>query len=252
MRPERTRNHALWALAGSLALHGVALWSLLPGRTVEPVPLSAPANATRVVLFDVASAPGAASAPALAPKSFQPGPVRSRPSRAPRVPDAPAPDAPAPQEPDLVQASVSEEAPSPANPPSPNGDLAVSEGGAEPVSGLAVVLSTEAESSSGGGRATGGASGGEGSPPAVTALHQRLAAAALRCYPDAARRFRARGEVVLSFCLDPAGNPREVARVASSGSVLLDRAATDCVLPGALPVPGAAGCYRVPVVFGKP
>jgi TonB family protein len=96
------------------------------------------------------------------------------------------------------------------------------------------------------------APGGGGPSPALAALHQRLAAAALRCYPEAARRFRTRGEVVVSFCLDPAGHARQVTPVASSGSALLDRAATDCVLPGALPMPGAAGCYRVPVVFGGP
>jgi len=61
-----------------------------------------------------------------------------------------------------------------------------------------------------------------------------------------------KGEVVLSFCLDAAGAATSVAPVTSSGSALLDRAATDCVLPGALPVPDAAGCYRVPVVFGAP
>lgn len=95
-----------------------------------------------------------------------------------------------------------------------------------------------------------GEAGGSAPNLAVQELHRRLAAAARRCYPTAARRFRARGTVTLSFCLDPAG-AASTSLARGSGFALLDRAATDCVLPGALPLPGAAGCYTVPVVFGE-
>lgn len=95
-----------------------------------------------------------------------------------------------------------------------------------------------------------GGAGGGVTQPRLEELHRRLAAAASRCYPDAARRFRARGRVTLSFCLDERGGAASASIAAGSGSALLDRAATDCVLPGALPLLGAAGCYTVPVVFG--
>lgn len=96
----------------------------------------------------------------------------------------------------------------------------------------------------------GGDPGGDAESMALAELHRRLAAAARRCYPNAARRFRARGTVMLSFCLEPGGGVASASVAQGSGSALLDRAAADCVLPGALPIPGVAGCYTVPIIFG--
>ncbi len=253
MKPERTRNRALWALAGSLALHGGALLWLVQGRAAAPAPPpAATASATRVVLFDVASPPGAGSVPAAARQErarvSPQAPVRSAPSRPSRSPEAPAAPSAAVESDSTDSVASAETSPAVAS-----AGAAPGEGwrgdDAAPV-GLASTANGPAGSPEDSGSG-GGVPGGRGSAPEIAELHQRLAAAALRCYPDAARRFRARGEVVVSFCLDGTGNATDVARVASSGSALLDRAATECVLPGALPVPGAAGCYRVPVVFGS-
>jgi len=80
-------------------------------------------------------------------------------------------------------------------------------------------------------------------------LHARLSEAARECYPPAARRFRLTGEVLLSFCLDGTGGFHSVQALKASGLELLDRAAVDCVLPQAAPLPGPAACLRVPVQF---
>lgn len=91
----------------------------------------------------------------------------------------------------------------------------------------------------------------EAAPLDTSALSQRLQQVALRCYPPAARRFRQTGEAQVRFCLDPAGTLRESKVTHSSGSELLDRAASDCVVPGAAPFgPEALGrCFEVPVRF---
>src|SRR5262249_51913079 len=83
-------------------------------------------------------------------------------------------------------------------------------------------------------------------PPRLAELHQRLASSAQRCYPPAARRLRLRGEVGLYFCLGADGLAQSQALRGSTGSALLDRAALECVLAGALPAPGIGGCARDP------
>jgi protein TonB len=90
---------------------------------------------------------------------------------------------------------------------------------------------------------------GAGSPSSTVLLMARLSAAALRCYPQEAVRFRLAGQAQLSFCLNVEGQASSVKLSRSSGSEVLDRAAAECVLPGALPLPGAAGCYELPVRF---
>lgn len=85
----------------------------------------------------------------------------------------------------------------------------------------------------------------------LIALHLRLARAAERCYPSAARRFRLTGEVQLSFCLDGSGAVSKLELKGSTGSPLLDRAARECVLPGAFPLGIQGGCYSVPVRFAS-
>lgn len=96
---------------------------------------------------------------------------------------------------------------------------------------------------------SGGGTGSGGPPPATALLMARLSAAALRCYPAEAVRFRLAGEAHLSFCLGAEGQASAVKLSRSSGSEVLDRAAAECVLPGALPLSGAAGCYELPVRF---
>jgi len=55
--------------------------------------------------------------------------------------------------------------------------------------------------------------------------------------------------VPLHFGLDAAGRPSDVRLLGTTGSELLDRAARDCVVPGALPLPPVPGCYTVEVRF---
>ncbi|MGQ0503916.1 MAG: TonB family protein [Myxococcaceae bacterium] len=80
-------------------------------------------------------------------------------------------------------------------------------------------------------------------------LHSRLAAAARSCYPSAARRFALKGAVRLKFALDPSGAATSSALEGSTGSPLLDRAALQCVLPRAAPLPALPGNYTVEVRF---
>lgn len=87
-------------------------------------------------------------------------------------------------------------------------------------------------------------------PVSDTALLQRqLVASARRCYPPAAKGYRLHGEVVLSFCVDGTGELASVALSGTTGSSLLDRAAHECVVQGALPLAAERGCYTVPVKF---
>ena len=92
---------------------------------------------------------------------------------------------------------------------------------------------------------------GPEAPLDTAALSRRLQQVALRCYPAAARRFRQTGEAQVRFCLDGAGALRESKVIHSTGSALLDHAATDCVVPGAAPFgPETFGrCFAVPVRF---
>jgi TonB family protein len=104
---------------------------------------------------------------------------------------------------------------------------------------------TEAGAASGGGGTGASLHGGR-----LGELHRRLAEAAVRCYPAAARRFRLRGEVPLHFCLDAGGAATALSLEGSTGSPLLDRSALECVVPGAQPLSGFEGCFLVPVRFG--
>lgn len=86
----------------------------------------------------------------------------------------------------------------------------------------------------------------------ISLVHARLAAAADRCYPAAARRFQQRGTVQLSFCTDAQGGTANASITHSSGAELLDAAARGCVLESAVPFPreASARCFSVPVRFG--
>ncbi len=83
-------------------------------------------------------------------------------------------------------------------------------------------------------------------------LHERLVAAAARCYPATARRFHQTGEVQLGFCLDATGGLARAEVRHPSGVPSLDAATLECVLPEAVPFPHAAAgqCFDVPVRFG--
>ena len=101
--------------------------------------------------------------------------------------------------------------------------------------------------SPGGGTGTGGSSAAS----LLAALSQRLAWSAERCAPAGTVRLTRRTVpgVPLHFCLDEAGRPSDVDLLGTTGSEALDRAARDCVVPGALPLPPAPGCYTVEVRF---
>ncbi len=85
----------------------------------------------------------------------------------------------------------------------------------------------------------------------TTELSRRLQQGARHCYPKAAERFRQRGTVEVSFCLDGAGALRTPTVAGSSGFALLDTAATSCVVPGAAPFeePAFGRCFTLAVRF---
>jgi protein TonB len=83
------------------------------------------------------------------------------------------------------------------------------------------------------------------------AVHARLRAAARRCYPPAARRFRLRGSAQVRLCAGPGGQVAQVDVVRSSGHRLLDVAARSCVVPAARPMPVEQGCYPLEVRFDE-
>jgi hypothetical protein len=99
--------------------------------------------------------------------------------------------------------------------------------------------------------ATADGADGQSSASLLGALSQRLAWSAARCAPgEVVRTTRhAIPGVPLHFCLDAAGRPSEVGLLGTTGSDVLDRAARDCVVPGALPLPAVPGCYTVEVRF---
>ncbi len=93
--------------------------------------------------------------------------------------------------------------------------------------------------------------GASGAASLLETLQRRLAWSAARCAPAAAVRLARHGVpgVPLHFCLDASGMPSGVGLLGTTGSDQLDRAARDCVVPGALPLPPAPGCYTVEVRF---
>jgi hypothetical protein len=97
-----------------------------------------------------------------------------------------------------------------------------------------------------------GAPGASDDPASLlAALSQRLAWSAERCAPPSVVRSARRPVpgVPLHFCLDATGQPSEVGLLGTTGSEQLDRAARDCVVPGAAPLPPVPGCYTVEVRF---
>jgi len=225
----RTRT----ALAVSTLLHAAVLGALV--LTVRPPPLSSPLSVRFLKLSPVEAlgpaARGAAGAAGPDVASASKPPVRREAPSGPAHAAAPRP----------LAALASEGAPSSSAPQPPAGPAATDTGASVPTGAAAGPLSL------GGGGAGAGATGGDGR---LSELHQRLAEAAVRCYPTAARRFRLQGEVPLHFCLDASGTATALRLQGSTGSPLLDRSALECVVPGAQPLSGFEGCFVVPVRFG--
>ena len=236
--------HGAVALAAALAL---AAQTPLPPRASTPRAQGAP---LRVALVHQGAslgppAGGVASVPAAPARSAAP-PMRAQ------VPPSLAPPPPAATEALALVAGGA------ALPPAGGDDAAAATpGGAAP---RGDAPASPAEASAGAGATSQAAvAGGGGGGPAVgaaaveEALSARLADAAARCYPLAARRYRLEGTAVVRFCLDAQGALASAEVRTPSGAALLDGAATACVVPGALPFPpGAGGCYRVPVHFVVP
>jgi protein TonB len=230
-RPVRAASSQRWlaaALVTSAAAHGLGAWWLWRMPPVRLAGVEATAEEAAVEVQVLASA-----APAGSP--------------APRPREAPRPSRPPEPEPMpgiVPGTSVEVDMPLTA-PPAQDPPPRLKPAGAPTLPAGSVVSDSSGELA---GRGAGTLAPTAG-PGASSELAARLAAAALRCYPAAAVRFRLRGEALVSFCLGEDGAARSAGVVRSSGSPLLDRAALECVLPGALPVAGAAGCYELPVHF---
>jgi TonB family protein len=94
-----------------------------------------------------------------------------------------------------------------------------------------------------------GASGETGGGPNLGAFVERLRKSAQRCSP---RRVGTGGEASLArvrFCVDALGKPEAVTLLQSTGDPRLDRAALECVIPGAAPLPATDRCLVVPLRF---
>jgi TonB family protein len=99
-----------------------------------------------------------------------------------------------------------------------------------------------------------GSVAGEARAPAQAGLDlgafvERLRRSAQRCAP---RRLAPGAEVSLArvrFCVDPSGQPEAVTLLQSTGDAQLDRAAVECVIPGAAPLPASDSCLVVPLRF---
>jgi TonB family protein len=232
----------------SLGLHGAVLLgaALLlratgaPTQAISPVAVkSARSNATRVALMGRSSAPRLeTSAAAGAAPSSPAAPVILRHR------------GPTPKQPQGVDAEVEaaaaalEEASAGGDSAGGDGLVGVLEHGSDALAGDALAA----------GKAETGVRQALEQPPVqrdLSRLSARLQAAAARCYPETARRFRQSGVATLEFCLDARGSLVRAAVQKSSGFAPLDEAATGCVLPGALPAGPevGAGCFTLPVRF---
>lgn len=228
-----------WALLVSVALH-VALLGLFPSsRTRTPPEGERVAGGPRELTF---TRVGLLARSAPAPAS----PAAPTPSTPPRTASRPGHEPVAGGE--LPLAAPSE----------PTGEPVAAEEGHDDAQGEGGEGGASPDAASDGG-AMGvvslapSAPAGEAREVDLTALmHARLAAVADGCYPPAAKRFRQRGTVQLSFCADASGAASATRVVESSGAALLDAAARGCVLEKAAPFPAEAGgrCFTVPVRFG--
>jgi TonB family protein len=91
--------------------------------------------------------------------------------------------------------------------------------------------------------------GGSAAEPDLGLFVERLKRSARRCSP---RRLGPGGEASLArvrFCVSRSGRPEAVTLLQSTGDARLDRAAVDCVIPGAAPLPASDRCLVVPLRF---
>lgn len=209
-------SRARWLgwLGASLGVHAL-LWGWAALRPSPPQASLAPARSGTGVDVDLVAPEGRPSAPpraAVKARNFRPVVAR---------------------------------APSPVSEASEGSEGSTSEGPSAPEPGQS------ATAAAGDGNGSGSGSG-DGPPPAVDlrALSARLAEAARACYPAAARRFHATGEVELAFCAGADGRALSVSLRGTTGSSALDAAAQECVLDRAAPLPVTQGCYVLPVHFG--
>lgn len=246
----------------SLGAHGAALlllWALAPERPPPAEPrraAKAAGLATRVALLGRAPALSAGSAAAVAPAAERPAPprvvvLRNRgPVRRQPVSVDPEFSAGEPESSEAFGAAGLEGALG-------GGSSGAEAGAAEGGDGLAGVLAHSANALGGDPRAAIAAPAEarvalERPAPDLSRLQAKLTAAAARCYPEGARRFRQSGVTTLEFCLDARGALVRSSVKQSSGSGLLDGAAQGCVLQGALPAGPEVGqgCFALPVRFG--
>jgi TonB family protein len=80
------------------------------------------------------------------------------------------------------------------------------------------------------------------------AFVERLRQSARRCSPK--RGSGAEASLArVRFCVDALGRPETVTLLQSTGDPILDRAALECVIPGAAPLPVTDRCLVVPLRF---
>ena len=217
------RGRLIGALLVSAAAHACLLGALLGTR---PAPLQTGVISVRLVELSVErrAAPNVPGGGAVSRPLRREVPVRAL-DRLLHTGERPAP---------LVDADRTAPAPGP---------------GSSPAEGQPEVAGRPGAGTVPGGEAARGGTAGP-SDWLVGELHRRLAEAAARCYPAAARRLRLHGEVPVRFCLDARGGASGLSLVGSTGSAVLDRSALECVVPGAEPLPAVAGCFQVAVRFG--
>lgn len=234
-----SRPPLVFAVLGSAALHvavAVVAWTLRPA---PPPAASGPPSPSVPVLWLEAREPGADSTPEPASRP----PARAQPAPRPARRERKGPVAPNPPAVPSTGEAVGTTLPPCGSPDRPCGPETSAGGGSGAQEG-------GEPAAPGGGGEREGSGQAQGEVADLRPLHRKLEESARRCYPAAARRYRLEGSVGLSFCLDGAGAASSFALEGSTGSPILDRAARECVLAGAQPLPAPAGCYRVPVRFG--
>jgi TonB family protein len=88
-----------------------------------------------------------------------------------------------------------------------------------------------------------------GGGPNLGAFVERLRKSAQRCSPKRAGPAGEASMARVRFCVDPLGKPEAVTLLQSTGDPRLDRAALECVIPGAAPLPATDRCLVVPLRF---